>query len=481
MNKFLLKIKDTLFIIVIFLFIFISPSYASKRIAVLPFEVLDNDPKIKQFGIGTMDTLTNALGNIPEFIMIDRGQLNAVMKEVAFQNSGFTDSKTTIKLGRLLNAEILVLGTIQVEDKNYRVNVHFTDVESGVIIKSLSPVTGTSIFNIQDQLALEIVKQQNIQITSNQKELISDITNATDNITAYDYYTKGRNSYLIFDKDFSQSVKFFDQALAIDPNYTLALASKAETLSLWAYQLQQSDQPYKDILQKAEITANQALQQNNNLAQAYRALSSVYNIKHNFEEGRNSAKKAIDLSPNDGESYFWLWANTLDHSIDDPLIKKTLQLNPFFILAYLTLGDEYNAKGENDEAIKQYQKVLTINPDSAIAYYNIGVCYNAQGKYDQAIELYKKAILLNPNDIAYYDNLGIIYYYREELDEAIKLYQKAISINPNNYMAYYLIGLAYKKQGKYEQAIIQFKNACKLGSSDSCEILKKSYAGQNTQ
>ncbi|MEK7431509.1 MAG: CsgG/HfaB family protein, partial [Cyanobacteriota bacterium] len=142
------------------------PAFAEKKIAVLPFDVPSDKLELKQFGTGTSDTITMALTNIKEFIMIDRSRTENILKEQAFQKSGFVEQENAIKLGKLLGAEILVAGSIQYSAGNYRLTARLTDVETGKVLKSVQ-VTGNDIFDLQDKIAIEIIKANNIKIENN--------------------------------------------------------------------------------------------------------------------------------------------------------------------------------------------------------------------------------------------------------------------------------------------------------------------------
>ena len=126
-----MKIKKILSASALFLALFAAPSYAEKRLAVLPFDVPESRPDMKQFGIGITDTINIALSGIHDFIMIDRSQFENILKEQAFQQSGMTDPEKITKLGRLVGAEILIVGSIQTDGLSYRITARLTEVETG--------------------------------------------------------------------------------------------------------------------------------------------------------------------------------------------------------------------------------------------------------------------------------------------------------------------------------------------------------------
>ena len=70
--------------------------------------------------------------------------------------------------------------------------------------------------------------------------------------------------------------------------------------------------------------------------------------------------------------------------------------------AYFNRGLAYQAKGDYDRAIADYDQVIRLNPEAIHAYNNRGVAYNAKGDHHRAIANLDQAIRLNPeNDKAH--------------------------------------------------------------------------------
>lgn len=441
---------------VLFTSIISLSAYAQTKISVLPFDVLTQKEDMKQFGVGTMDTLTNALNNVPDFIMIDRGQLNSVMKEIAFQGSGLTIDKNTEKIGQLLGAEILVLGTIQSFENKYRITAHFTEVKTGKILKTVQ-VTGADIFVLQDQLASEIINQQHVKVSPEQQQRISSITKATDNVDAYDYYIKGRTSYLLYTEDgYRKAIDLFEQALTIDKDYTIALAAKAEAQANLANEFRVSGVPYQDLLKQSEVNAKQALTQNKELSDIYRALSNVYNIQENYPESKIQAETAIKLNPNDAEAYTLLW---FDNSMlkkkfesNDPLIAKSLERNPRLVLTHSLLSSTYYGEQNLDKAIEESQLTVKFSPDYLYGYITLGNIYLEQNKFEESFKAYSQAKKLSPQNS--YARLGIanVYFEQKKFDEAIIELKEAIKSLPDLSPAYYTLAYVYKEKGQYKES-----------------------------
>ncbi len=493
--------KTKYFVLALGLILTLSlPAFAEKRIAVLPFDVPDSRPDMKQFGVGITDTITIALGNVKEYIMIDRSQLQNILKEQTIQHSGFIDSEKAVKLGKLMGAEVLIIGAIQHEGATYRITARLTEVESGKIIKAVQ-VTGNSIFDLQDKLAFEIIGQIDCTLTDKLIIKMKKIINATRNVNAYDLYIKGRNEYLLFtQKGYEEAISLFDKALQLDQNYTLALASKAEAQALLSSELEVNGKPYKYLLETAEINANQAIKQNDELGDVHRALSTIYKLQGRFEDGKKEAQEAIEMNPNDADAYYLLWANS-QGKLDDPVIQKAITLNPYIIKKHLAIGYAYFKQKKFQEAISVYQELIKVNPDFIMAYVGLGYAYDQiedfdnaakafqdavslkdsvadghaglgyiyfrKGKIKESIAEFKKAITINPNYSFAHGNLGYVYFETGKKEEAFKEFQTAIQINPDNFYARNGIGYYYYDKGEYEKALDQFWTALGTNYKDT--------------
>ena len=110
-----MNIKSIL-IIVLLISGFIEQAYPqSKKItlAVLYFEnnsVVDKD-KMEPLSKGIADMLITELTNIKAFKVVERERLNDVIDELKLQQTGVFDQSTAQKIGKLLGAQTLLLGS----------------------------------------------------------------------------------------------------------------------------------------------------------------------------------------------------------------------------------------------------------------------------------------------------------------------------------------------------------------------------------
>jgi tetratricopeptide (TPR) repeat protein len=150
-----------------------------------------------------------------------------------------------------------------------------------------------------------------------------------------------------------------------------------------------------------------------------------------------------------GES---LWTHTLACTADN-------------YTAHNNLGDALFQKGNEAEAVVQYQTALQINPDYADAHNNLGNILLQKSRVDEAILQYRMALHLKPYDAEAHNNLGTALFQKGRVDEAIAHCQAALQINPNYADAHDNLGNALMQKGSVGEAITQYQQALEIKPS----------------
>lgn len=78
------------------------------------------------------DLLRTELFKTKLFTVLERDQMNKILKEQDFQVSGCTDTECGIEIGKLLNANKVLLGTVGKLDDKYIINARIVDVKKGI-------------------------------------------------------------------------------------------------------------------------------------------------------------------------------------------------------------------------------------------------------------------------------------------------------------------------------------------------------------
>jgi lipoprotein NlpI len=139
--------------------------------------------------------------------------------------------------------------------------------------------------------------------------------------------------------------------------------------------------------------------------------------------------------------------------------------------AYNNRGSAYQAKGDNDRAIADYNQAIRLDPKYAIAYNGRGNAYRAKGDNDRAIADYDQAIRLDPKFAFAYYNRGNAYSDKGDNDRAIADYSEAIKIYPKYTGAYFSRGRAELYSGGLPKALADLNQASELNPKDAYTML----------
>jgi tetratricopeptide (TPR) repeat protein len=160
-----------------------------------------------------------------------------------------------------------------------------------------------------------------------------------------------------------------------------------------------------------------------------------------------------------GKLYFW---NNLDMKrVNEQLTyyKEEVRKDPSNMENRVILGYTYYLKGDNDEAIKQYDAVLDQDKNYYDAHYNMGLVFLDEERYNEALNAFGKAVKIAPKDFKAHIQLGITYREMEMYDESLKSLNEANKLSPTNADIIYTIGTVYEAQKDYKNAIEVYKEA----------------------
>ena len=118
--------------IFIILFFFIMTSYSDA--AKMRIAVMDLQPRGMSKSTASMvsDLIRTEMINIGKFVIIERAQMDTIMKEQGFQQTGCTDVDCAVQVGKMLSAKKMLVGTIMKLGGRIIINARIVDVEKGI-------------------------------------------------------------------------------------------------------------------------------------------------------------------------------------------------------------------------------------------------------------------------------------------------------------------------------------------------------------
>ena len=308
-------------------------------------------------------------------------------------------------------------------------------------------------------------------MTPEEKQLINKIP--TTNLTAYDFYQKGREEYTKYWNNnrnkaaLQKAEDFYHIALKYDSTFAQAYCGLA--LVYWD---KHAAKEYlsKNFMDSVLIFANIALSYNNQLSEAYTLRGKYYDETGKPEQSVEELNKALELNPNNWMAYWEGFALYYSNTDFVNLIKysqKAASLNHGPELPGLleAVGTAYNYSGFPEKAKQYFLDKFKLDGDSLTYYYNLSICAGLQGDDNNSIKHMEKAYAMDTTNLGTISALAGGYGNTGRYKESFKLFKKYYEIlktqgvvdiaNTNG------IGYAFWQNGFKKEAEYYFNNSIK--------------------
>lgn len=352
-----------------------------RTIAVLPFETIGSNSSTT-FTIGVHNEILTRLSNISEIRVICR---TSVRK--------YVDTKKTVKeIADELQASWVMEGDVQENDGKIRLNVRLIRAQNNLQVWAqnyLRTLNTGNLFHIQSDITKEIAAALRAKLTPKEKKRIE--LKSTESLSAYRLYMQGW-SWLEqrTEKGMRRGLDYFDQALERDPEFALALTGRAlALLALYGYGFKEA----RFILPEAEELIQKALEQDQNLAEAYSALGLLYSCRYEGPDSIRELQKAVTLRPgyaNAHNKLSWVYQLTGNRNGALKSARTAVDLDPFSPEAVINLAFSYLINGDLENAYTKIKKVRELQPEWTTGLFYEGLILYHLEKYDQVIDLLKK-------------------------------------------------------------------------------------------
>jgi len=150
------------------------------RIAILDFTNTGGLSKQETVTLG--NRLSSMLVKTNAFVVLERGQMDEILNEQGFQQSGCTTTECAVEMGRLLNVEKMISGSIGKLGKTYTIDLSLIDVQTARIEKSFFRDFKGEIDGLLD--LMEVIANQIAAIAGGKIPLTTDIEMASMEITS---------------------------------------------------------------------------------------------------------------------------------------------------------------------------------------------------------------------------------------------------------------------------------------------------------
>ena len=330
------------------------PKPARPAVAVIPFENLGGMPDDDYFANGITADLITDLSKLKGLLVIAPGSV------FAYRDGGTEPAQLSSELG----VDYLVTGTVQRRGQGLRINVNLIEARSGRALWGERYAGGLEqVFGMQDRITAGVVAAMEVELVPAEQYLLA--SRPTTSITAYDAYLRGFEAH--GRRSEAQNLaarRYFEEAVALDPDFARAHAGLALTYSREAIDGWTSDPSH--ALALATRHADQASKLDSSLPQVHFVAGQVRLFQRKHAEAIAAAERAIDVDPNYADA-FALLAWTLNYAGRSEkavlALNMAMRLNPRPPASYLEiLGEIYFVQGRYQDSANTFHEVLENNP-----------------------------------------------------------------------------------------------------------------------
>ena len=428
------------------------PPPAIRSLAVLPLENLSGDASQDYFSDGMTDELITELGQIGELRVISRTSI------MTYKGA----HKSLPQIARDLNVDAVVEGAVLRSGDRVRITAQLilAAADKHLWARSYDGEMGDTLA-LQKQVARSIAAEIRIELTPHEQAVLKNGTRVSP--AAYDNYLKGRYFWNKRTADgLRKAIDYFDQAIAINPNYAEAYAGLADSYAL-AGDFEYGVLAPKEAYPRAKAAAAKALELENTLGEAHISLAFCLDgFDWDWESAGREFRRGIELNPGYATGHHWYaWHLTALGRNDEAIseMKKAVDLDPLSLIISAELAEEFLIAHRYDEAIRQSRKTIALDPFFAVAHFVLGQAFVQKHMYNEAIAELQKAIELSAGSTTFRSNLAYAYAESGKRTEASKILNDLKSNSHDAFSNPPEIALVYVGLDEKDQAMAWLEKA----------------------
>jgi serine/threonine protein kinase/tetratricopeptide (TPR) repeat protein len=359
-----------------------TPETKVTSIAVLPFVNTTSDPNIEYLSDGLTESLIGTLSQLPD--------VKVMARSTVFRFKNNEDDPQ--KIGKALNVGALLVGRVTQHGDTVAVQADLVNANDGSEMwgghyeRKMADVT-----QVQSDITRDVANKLQPHSTAS----LASIGNAgTSNPEAYRLYLEAQQQlYGRTKSGILKSVDLFKQAVAADPNYSLAwsgLSTSYIVASGYGRLI-----PPEQALQLADEASKKAVELDDSSSEAHVARGNALAAALNWSEAEREFRRAIELNPNNALAHYFYAFNILtpmkkfDESEEQ--FRRALALDPLSSITRtnyaLTLMDAH----KYSEARQEFGTVMDHDPNFGPGLFYLSQFQASQGQWADAIATLKLA------------------------------------------------------------------------------------------
>ena len=393
----------------------------SKSIAVLYFENLSGVKEDEYFRDGITEDIITELSKIRGLNIFSRPTV------LAFRDRPVTPAQ----IGQQLRAAYVLAGSLRRAGNRLRINAQLVDTHTDFPLWSERyDREMKDVFEVQDEIARKIAEALRITLSPQEQEALA--AKPTGDLQAYDLYLRGKSfARRGTRQDFEFALQMLQNAVALDPNFTLAYATIANVCAQHHYN--HGRDPV--WMERAVAASERATALNALLPEAMVARAWVLYAGGQHDESIHLVRQAIERK-RDCEGAYYLLGRALfaagRYQEIAAIADAALEASGEDPNVYVPITNALEALGKEDVLKKVWQRRiagiedhLKRAPEDARSRIHLAIGYGRHNRIDEAVRETNLAILLRPNDANVLYNAACAFCIINRKPEALDALRKA--------------------------------------------------------
>jgi TolB-like protein/class 3 adenylate cyclase len=362
-------------------------------IAVLPFQNMSGDPEQDYFADGMVEDIITALSRVPWLFVIARNS--------SFSYKG--KSPDIRQVGHDLGVRYVLEGSVRKAGARMRITGQLVDAGSGAHLWA-DRIDGSveDVFDLQDKVTASVVAAIEPRLRAVEMERAR--RKPTENLQAYDFFLRAlANLHRTTRAPIEEALRLVDRAIALDPDYAMALVLKARLL--FRCKVIGFVAPSDPMLGEAVRLAWEAAEKGREDPDVLWLAGFVIALAGgDFASGVELIARSLAIHPNSADA---LTAQGLLHAylgkadVATASLDKAMRLNPVLSAAYQALsayGTLHFVLGQYETALQWLNRSLSESPNWRLSVQLRAACLGLLGRTDEAREALQKLRAANPHE-----------------------------------------------------------------------------------
>ena len=202
---------------------------AKKTVAILYFDNYTGSSDYDPLGRGISSMMISDLSVVKEIQLVERERMQDLINEIDRQQTKYFDSTTSVKAGKMIGAEYVVVGAFAAVQPQVRIDTRVVRVATGEVVKT-AQVTGDQdkFFDLEQDLANKLIDGLGVALSpeEQQKLVAQQKANRIDALKTMASFSQALAAY--DRKDYENALKLMVPVMRASPNSMLVNVAYSE-------------------------------------------------------------------------------------------------------------------------------------------------------------------------------------------------------------------------------------------------------------